>query len=168
MATKQATKAGRKAARTAPAANATAASSKTAASPKRGKAGTAGASKAATAAAMSSKIAVSRNRGAPSSKAVPARATPAKPAKPAKTAKTADPATVRTEVLELFRACYPSPDGTDEPDATILAMDPNAFALDPAPFHETLQARFGVGASGGTVAHTIAQIAAAWDGTLRD
>jgi len=96
---------------------------------------------------------------------------------PTPVAPAGDAATVRTEVLELFRACYPSPDGSDEPDATILATDPNALAIDPAPFYEALQARFRIaddpaahpfGGFAGTVAHTIAQIADRWDGTLRD
>ncbi len=77
-------------------------------------------------------------------------------------------------VLSLFRSCYPSPDR--ETDETILETDPNDFDMDPSPFYETVEERFGVpqdpdneyfGGYGGPIRDLIAFLTPRWDGKLR-
>lgn len=81
---------------------------------------------------------------------------------------------VEKEMLDAYRLFYPSP-GKPEPPAKILATDPNDFDVDPGPFYEYLEERFGVsqdpaqsyfGGFGGTIADAIAFITPRWDGTL--
>ena len=84
-------------------------------------------------------------------------------------------AEVKKVVLDLYRDCYPiDPPETDE---KILATDPNDYDVDPGPFYETLQERFGVehdenneyfGGYGGKVESTIAFLTKHWDGKLRE
>ena len=78
----------------------------------------------------------------------------------------------KTAVLRAFRMIY----GKEESEAKVLAIDPNDFDLDPSMFYEMLQDGFGVppdpsndyfGGYGGTVADTIAFLAARWDGKPR-
>ncbi len=77
-------------------------------------------------------------------------------------------------VLSLFRSCYPSPDR--ETDETILETDPNDFDMDPSPFYESVEERFGVpqdpdneyfGGYGGPIRDLIAFLTPRWDGKLR-
>jgi hypothetical protein len=83
-------------------------------------------------------------------------------------------AKVRETVLVMFRSFFPA--NPPESDAQILETDPNDFDMDPSPFYETLQARFGLGNDpdndyfggfGGKIETTIANITKRWDGTLR-
>lgn len=77
-------------------------------------------------------------------------------------------------VLDAFRASFPSDE--DETDEQILDIDPNDFDMDPSPFYEYLEARFGVpqdededyfGGYGGSVRDTVAFLTPRWDGKLR-
>ena len=82
-------------------------------------------------------------------------------------------AEVKKLVLDMYRDFYPiDPPETDE---QILATDPNDYDVDPGPFYETLQERFGVandetndyfGGFGGKVETTIAFVTKHWDGKL--
>jgi hypothetical protein len=80
---------------------------------------------------------------------------------------------IQQEVLSAFRTFYPQ-DATDE---AILAIDPNDYDLDPSPFYEYLEERFGVpgdpeqdyfGGYGGSIRDTIAFLTPRWDGKLHD
>ena len=83
-------------------------------------------------------------------------------------------AEVRKLVLDMYRDFYPiDPPETDE---KILSTDPNDYDMDPGPFYETLQERFGVasddnneyfGGFGGKVETTIAFLTKHWDGKLQ-
>ena len=84
-------------------------------------------------------------------------------------------AEVKKLVLQMYRDFYPI--DPPEPEAKILATDPNDYDVDPSPFYETLQERFGVehdenneyfGGYGGKVETTIAFLTKRWDGKLRE